>query len=1192
MKALGSVLARVVLLVSLSACSGQLSLFEDTLGQRCVSSADCGFSQVCSAEERCVSSEGACSPAVPNGDCGRGQICSGGVCVCVDARFCACDGDCLSGWCDCDPGDGCDEGTCLPIVVSGPGANSCAPERPNGLCADGAACCGGSCCVQSDVCVEACIPNERPCSPNEPRGFCGAGLGCNNGRCEPLDQCACSATRTQGCCPDGQNCDGGACVSQSCAPGTPGSCPLGQTCTLLGCETIQCALGHPEGACASGYCSVNGSCIPDGTCGARGDCDEQYCASDSVCRDFETCLVDGDCAIQLGQGYACVAGACVENTTCDASSDCRPPKFCSAAGNCLVPDRCDDDSDCTAGSEYCAGNDVCTPNGCCAISADCGGGKICVERGTCDVCIDLGTCELPSDCPPGYACNGGTNVCELTGQVCNSNDFTASCPPGELSCCASGTCCPFGERCGSIGRCIGFGQCNVEADCVDGFTCVDFRCVPPANNACPCPLGEHCATVRDASGFEVSGCVADGSCAANDCPNDFRCNAEYQCEVNPRCGNEELGVGAIVPPNVLIAFDRSGSMNLCGGGNELFGDCGFNYNGPGCNDRNSGTSCAPCTDDTSCGSGRECTPFGFDDPVDGTLVCSDEQCTANCLDPPTCTQTLTTTRWDEALAAIKGDTGGSGVLGLIDTYLGQVAFGLAMFPQPNPGATCALTCNWTSCSDRNNTSAGVVNVPVALNSRAGIEAALEGTVPGGATTTAGTLRNILALPDRGGLNDPDRSNAVLLVTDGEPTFDSAPVSTCEPPCGDGIENGDETGRDCGGLCPPCLDVGGEACAGPAACDSATCLGADGCAPPACVADDDCFSHLCRSGACRPASCGDELQLGLETDVDCGGPCQPCADSLNCGDDADCASGVCNGGTCNAATCTDGIANGSETGVDCGGTCAAGCANDTACRADSDCQSGFCDGASAVCKPAHCDNGMGPDGGETGVDCGGPCRPCTTQCSNGARDGAETDVDCGGGACPDCPGARSCNGAGDCLSGVCTTCGPSITGAAQSCRVNAAIDRLYSQTPRIKTFVVGFELAQSANLNCNAIHGRTANRAVAGCDALTRTTCDDVGAPTCYYEATDATALQNALDQVIQRVSTCRFDLTGVPISRSQMAVFLEDNGNPEDRAQIFDGVGWRYDSAVNQLELFGSACAQVRGGAKRPIVVFRCGSSG
>ena len=75
-----------------------------------------------------------------------------------------------------------------------------------------------------------------------------------------------------------------------------------------------------------------------------------------------------------------------------------------------------------------------------------------------------------------------------------------------------------------------------------------------------------------------------------------------------------------------------------------------------------------------------------------------------------------------------------------------------------------------------------------------------------------------------------------------------------PTCSDGIQNGNETGVDCGGPdCDPCTTA---------------------------------------------PTCTDGIQNGNETGVDCGGPdCDPCTTAL---------------------TCSDGIQNGNETGVDCGG----------------------------------------------------------------------------------------------------------------------------------------------------------------------------------------------------------------------------------------------------------------------------------
>ncbi|MFN8339478.1 MAG: zinc-dependent metalloprotease [Saprospiraceae bacterium] len=94
-----------------------------------------------------------------------------------------------------------------------------------------------------------------------------------------------------------------------------------------------------------------------------------------------------------------------------------------------------------------------------------------------------------------------------------------------------------------------------------------------------------------------------------------------------------------------------------------------------------------------------------------------------------------------------------------------------------------------------------------------------------------------------------------------------------PTCSDGIQNGQETGIDCGGPnCPVCI------------------------------------------------SCTDGIQNGQETGIDCGGPncpaCPTCSDGVQNGQE----TGIdCGGPNCPAcATCTDGIQNGQETGIDCGG----------------------------------------------------------------------------------------------------------------------------------------------------------------------------------------------------------------------------------------------------------------------------------
>ena len=140
------------------------------------------------------------------------------------------------------------------------------------------------------------------------------------------------------------------------------------------------------------------------------------------------------------------------------------------------------------------------------------------------------------------------------------------------------------------------------------------------------------------------------------------------------------------------------------------------------------------------------------------------------------------------------------------------------------------------------------------------------------------------------------------------------------------------------------------------------------------------SLFCASGGGTTPTCEDGIQNGAETGVDCGGP-----DCPDCPTDP---------------TCTDGIQNGAETGVDCGGpdcpacpTCEDGVQNGAETGVD-------CGGPDCPDCPT-CEDGV-QNGAETGVDCGGPDCPDCPSCEDGVQNGEELGVDCGGPDCPDCP----------------------------------------------------------------------------------------------------------------------------------------------------------------------------------------------
>ena len=307
-----------------------------------------------------------------------------------------------------------------------------------------------------------------------------------------------------------------------------------------------------------------------------------------------------------------------------------------------------------------------------------------------------------------------------------------------------------------------------------------------------------------------------------------------------------------------------------------------------------------------------------------------------------------------------------------------------------------------------------------------------------------------------------------------PSIDSGPgdAGPPEPMCEDSVRNGDESGIDCGGSCPPCVD--GDPCRDPEDCESGVC-GRGFCLVPSCMdgvrngeetgvdcggdcplcgggqpctSNDECLSGRCRGGECAESSCEDGRQNADETDVDCGGgTCPACAGELRCLVREDCVSMICAAGTCTTPACNDGVQNQDETSVDCGGATCPGCRDGLACNIDADCESTRClDGGCVSCADRV------RNGDETGVDCGGTlCDPCSdgeaclvpgdcasarcesslcVSCMDAVQNGDETDVDCGGSLCAACANGRTCLVDPDCASMDCS--GGLCRGVADTC----------------------------------------------------------------------------------------------------------------------------------------------------------------
>ena len=213
-------------------------------------------------------------------------------------------------------------------------------------------------------------------------------------------------------------------------------------------------------------------------------------------------------------------------------------------------------------------------------------------------------------------------------------------------------------------------------------------------------------------------------------------------------------------------------------------------------------------------------------------------------------------------------------------------------------------------------------------------------------------------------------------------------------CGNGAPDNDESDIDCGGACGPCED--GQTC----------------------QAGEDCLSSSCdkdnpgdESGSCAAAVCDDGIRNGNETDVDCGGDCNvKCGAGKFCLLDVDCQFGQCLDVFCAADHCGDGVENQGniETDVDCGGECRP-CADGKGCDNGLDCASGACEQPEGevdfVCAAGTCGDGL-KNSNETDVDCGGGCGGC------GSGQLCGQDLDCAGEVCA----------GGQCAGGVFATAG--------------------------------------------------------------------------------------------------------------------------------------------------------------------------
>lgn len=669
---------------------------------------------------------------------------------------------------------------------------------------------------------------------------------------------------------------------------------------------------------------------------------------------------------------------------------------------------------------------------------DCGGtcGGTCAKSA---VCLSNADCRSRT-CSAG-TCRGGPSDDGVRNQ--GETDIDCGGPTNPLR-CGLGSLCQANSDCdpGFCSKAVNGERRCTENLCLDGALSgseSDVDCGSAAGCSSRCAVGRRCLTSGDC---ESGACSVAGLCVTDTCVDGLRTGTEGDIDCGGPCARKcmlgdscrpaaetDCASGICSASTSRCVADRcdDGRTN----GSETDTDCG----GSTCTRRC--PVAARCLAATDCQPGNVCnartgvcSPPGCDDGLrngqESSIDCGGPTC-LKCAVSKACntnadcvTNTCTNGRC----------VGGPCENGVKDATEADVDCGGSC------GRPCATgrTCTAPSDCASNLCVSGVCSTDACRDLvRNGAETGVD---CGGATCTARCAVGVACT-----VNGDCASNLCNQRTN------RCAANTCS----DGaLTAGSESDVDCGGAC-------------------ATATPASACAVnQRCAVNTDCTSGVCNATTlrCVPNGCFNGVRDGTETDLDCGGTCEPrCAGNRLCTVNADCQSGVCAAnGRCAPDQCSNGRLDGNETGVDCGGTCATKCPVSAGCLANTDCANpqgmvglpGFCSLTTRTCVATSCNTGV-RDGNETGVDCGGSCGACgvgqgcnasgdctsgfcnlttrvcvATQCQDGVRNGNETDIDCGGGTCLGCAAGRGCVRPWDCSTNYCGASGLCIPPYPRSC----------------------------------------------------------------------------------------------------------------------------------------------------------------
>ena len=1053
-----------------------------------------GHDGYCHVSHRCGGAEGDCDAddeCLPGLECLKGFGARFGyanwVSVCVPPT-------CSNGTRD-EGEDGIDCGgfcgSCDRPDAYTPGHNHyCAPAYPcdagGGDCDDDADCQVGLVCSKGRGAkfgyanwVSVCVPSH--CSNSVQDGDEeGADCGGSCGSCdrpdlyEPGHQHRCSVSYP--CGPQDGDCDS----DLECLPGLEcihGRGPeFGFASNVSVCIAPECTNGAQDGDETGVDCGGScGSCErPDAyTVGTSHYCDANYpCAvSAGDCDADSECLAGLVCDEKTGPrfGLSANVGTCRAPTCTNGvqDGDETGPDCGGSCGSCDRPAVYDDGHD-----HYCHVAYPCgAGEGDCDQDAHCQAGLTCIkgqgER--------FGYANWVSVCAPP-TCKNGVQDGDETGPDCGGSCGSCARPtayqPGHDDYCSIAYPCASGD-----------GDCDVDADCQPGLACVKQKGAlfgyADWVSVCAAPTCVNGVQDGDEAGIDCGGSC--GSCSrppsydpgqASYCQAAFPCSAgqgdcdsDSECQPGLVCRNNE-GPRFGFTKNISICMPET-CRNGAQDGDETGADCGGSC---GSCDRpatyNPGhtsycqraypceASFGDCDTDDECQAGLTCVKsrgaaFGY---ANWVSVCAPTHCTNNALDG------------DEAGLDCGGSCGecdaSTGLTPGHNDYCSEgdpceAGFGdCDSNNECDPGLVCV---HGVGAEYGFNLGVGICRPVTCMNSVQDVHE--DGPDCGGscgacerpALYTAGHTNYCQqSHPCGAGEGDCDTNaeceSGLVCIKNRGATFGYANnVSVCAPPsCQNSVQDGDETGVDCGGSCGDCKRPAdytpghNHYCSPAYPCDAG--LGD-------CDIDADCatgleclksegarFGYANRVSVCVLPTCRNSVQDAGEEDVDCGGGCgecprpneyeaghdDRCSTSFPCGpQDGDCDSDlecmpglICVSGrgleygfsestsVCVAPSCFNRVQDGDEAGPDCGGSCGScdrppeyAIGHEHYCSVNLTCPAGQgdCDEDQECDAGLECITGQGARFGYE--DRVGVCAP--PSCENSVQDGDETGIDCGG-----------------------------------------------------------------------------------------------------------------------------------------------------------------------------------------------------